>query len=128
MWVGPDGQSIPQVLISLTQTVTILAERQKFEFPDGSSLIIDLTVPAVRYCVSNSVNDASTRKRTSEFLAEAGKDPLRALFLYLIPAVPSRHYTSSHERFNVQQADQAGRQLPAEDGGEGSAHRGASFI
>jgi hypothetical protein len=53
---------------------------QKFEFPDGASLIIDLTVPAVRYCVSKSVDDASTRKRTSEFLAEAGKDPLRALF------------------------------------------------
>ena len=27
----PTGQSIPQVLISLTQTVTILAEGQKFE-------------------------------------------------------------------------------------------------
>jgi hypothetical protein len=101
MRVGPDDQSIPQVFISLTQTVTMLAEGQKFEFPGGSSLMIDLTVPAVRYCVSKSVDDASTRKRTSEFLAEAGKDPLRALFLYLIPAVPSRHYTSSHERFNV---------------------------
>ena len=31
MRFGPDGQSIPQVLISLTQTVTILAEGQKFE-------------------------------------------------------------------------------------------------
>jgi hypothetical protein len=80
MRVGPDDQSIPQVFISLTQTVTMLAEGQKFEFPGGSSLMIDLTVPAVRYCVSKSVDNASTRKRTSEFLAEAAKDPLRALF------------------------------------------------
>jgi hypothetical protein len=64
MQVGPTGQSIPQVLISLTQTITILAEGQKFEL----------------YRVSKSVDNASTRKRTSEFLAEAAKDPLRALF------------------------------------------------
>jgi hypothetical protein len=94
MRFGPDGQSIPQVLISLTQTITILAEAQKFESSGGSSLIIDLTVPAVRYCVGKSVDNASTRKRTSEFLAEAGKDPLRALFF-----VPdsSRPFAALHQ-------------------------------
>jgi hypothetical protein len=63
--VGPDGQSIPQVLISLTQTVTILAKGQKFEL----------------YRVSKSVDNASKRKRASEFLAGAGKDPLRGALL-----------------------------------------------
>jgi hypothetical protein len=120
MRFDPDGQSIPQVLISLTQTVTILAEGQQFEFPGGSSLIIDLTVPAVGYCVSKSVDNASTRKGTSEFLAEAGKDRCGRSSLYLIPAVPSRHYTSSHERFNVLRRSKLIKpvaQLQAEDGG-----------
>jgi hypothetical protein len=51
-------------------------------------LIIDLTVPAVRYCVSKSVDNASTRKRTAEFLAEARKDPLHALFFRPDPRRP----------------------------------------
>ena len=88
MRIGPDGQSIPQVLISPTQTVTVRNDGQTFEFPGGSSLIIDLTVPAVRYCVSKSVDNASTRKRTAEFLAEARKDPLHALFFRPDPRRP----------------------------------------
>jgi hypothetical protein len=127
----PTGQSIPQVLISLTQTITILCRGQKFEFPGGSSLIIDLTVPAVRYCVSERVDNASTRKRTSEFLAEAGKDRCGRSSLYLIPAVPSRHYTSSHERFNVLRGSKLIKPVASYQlrmAGEGSAHRDASFI
>ena len=88
MRIGPDGQSIPQVLISPTQTVTVRNDGQTFEFPGGSSLIIGLTVPAVRYCVSKSVDNASTRKRTAEFLAEARKDPLHALFFRPDPRRP----------------------------------------
>jgi hypothetical protein len=42
--IGPDGQSIPQVLISLTQTVQVRSNGQSYRFPGGSTLIIDLTV------------------------------------------------------------------------------------
>ena len=31
---------------------------------------VDLTVPTVRYCVSKRVDNAATRKRTTEFLAQ----------------------------------------------------------
>jgi hypothetical protein len=62
MRVGPDGRNIPQVLISLTQTVTILAEGQKFEL----------------YRLSKSVDNGSTRKRTSEFLVSRNGSRRRA--------------------------------------------------
>jgi Subtilase family len=80
MRIGPDGQNIPQVLISLTQTVPMQNDGQRFTFPGGSTLIIDLAIPTVRYCVSKSVDNGATRKRTAEFLAQARRDPLHALF------------------------------------------------
>jgi hypothetical protein len=88
MRIGPDGQSIPQVLISLAQTVQVRTNGQSNKFPGGSSLIIDLTVPMVRYCVSKSVDNAVTRKRTAEFLAQSRRDPLHALFFRPNPRRP----------------------------------------
>jgi len=80
MRIGPDGQNIPQVLISLSQTVRLHTNGQGYWFPGGSSLIIDLTGPTVRYCVSKSVDNAATRNRTAEFFAQSRRDPLHALF------------------------------------------------
>jgi hypothetical protein len=94
MRIGPDGQSIPQVLISLTQTISVPCNGQSYEFPGGSTLIIDLTVPAVRYCVSKSVDNTATRKRTAEFLAQAQRDPLHALFFR---PDPSRPFAALHQ-------------------------------
>ncbi|HEY6688213.1 MAG TPA: S8 family serine peptidase [Propionibacteriaceae bacterium] len=88
MRIGPDGQNIPQVLISLIQTVPVRTDAQSYEFTGGSTLIIDLTIPAVRYCVSKSVDNAATRNRTAEFLAEAQGDPLHALFFRPDPRRP----------------------------------------
>jgi hypothetical protein len=94
MRIGPDGQSIPQVLISLTQTVPARTEGQVFDFHGGSTLIIDLTVPTVRYCVSKNVDNAATRKRTADFLAKARRDPLQALFFR---PDPSRPFAALHQ-------------------------------
>jgi hypothetical protein len=88
MRIGPDGQNIPQVLISLAQTVPVRNNGESYKFPGGSSLIIDLTVPTVRYCVSKSVDNAATRKRTAEFFAQSGRDPLYALFFRPDPRRP----------------------------------------
>jgi hypothetical protein len=101
MRIGPDGQSIPQVLISLTQTVTVCTDWQTFEFPGGSSLIIDLTVAPVRYCVAGS---STMRRRESElwnFSLRLEKTRCMHSSLGLIPAVPSPHFTSSHGCFNL---------------------------
>jgi hypothetical protein len=38
MRIGPDGQNIPQVLISLSQTVRLRTNGQAYWFPGGSSL------------------------------------------------------------------------------------------
>jgi Subtilase family len=94
MRIGPDGQNIPQVLISLTQTIQVRSNGQSYRFPGGSTLIIDLTVPAVRYCVSKSVDNTATRKRTAEFLAQAQRDPLHALFFR---PDPSRPFAALHQ-------------------------------
>ena len=82
------------MLISLIQTVQVHADGQSYEFPGGSTLIVDLTVPAVRYCVSKSIDNAATRKRTAEFLAEAQRDPLHALFFR---PDPRRPFAALHE-------------------------------
>ena len=94
MRIGPDGQSIPQVLISLTQTIEVPSNGRIYEFPGGSTLIIDLAVPTVRYCVSKSVDNKATRKRTAEFFAQAQRDPLHALFFR---PDPSRPFAALHQ-------------------------------
>jgi hypothetical protein len=94
MRIGPDGENIPQVLISLTQTLQVRRDEQSYRFPGGSTLIIDLTIPAVRYCVSKNVDNTATRKRTAEFFAQAQRDPLHALFF--LPD-PSRPFAALHQ-------------------------------
>jgi hypothetical protein len=94
MRIGPDGQNIPQVLISLTQTISVPSNGQSFEFPGGSTLIIDLAVPTVRYCVSKSVDNTATRKRTADFFAQAQKDPLHGLFFR---PNPNRPFAALHQ-------------------------------
>jgi hypothetical protein len=79
--------------------VSVRTDGQSYEFAGGSTLIIDLTVPAVRHCVSQSVDNAATRKRTAEFLAEAQRDPLHALFSGRTRAAHSPHSTSSQARY-----------------------------
>ena len=78
MWVGPDGQSIPQVLISLTQTVTILAERQKFEL----------------YRASKSVDNASTREANLRISRRSRERP--AAGALLVPD-SSRPFAALHQ-------------------------------
>ena len=94
MRIGPDGQSIPQVLISLTQTISLPSNGPSDKFPGGSTFIIDLAVPTVRYCVSKSADNEAMRNRTAEFLAQAQRDPLHALFFR---PDPRRPFAALHE-------------------------------
>ena len=79
--IGPDGQHIPQILLSLTQTRTIKVDGEPHIFRGGSTLVIDLSKPEVKYRIGKRIDSESREDRTVAFLREVGQDPLRALLL-----------------------------------------------
>jgi hypothetical protein len=83
MRVGPDGQHIPQVVVALTQSRPIqidgAAEAQTFR--GGSTLIVDLSKPAVQYAIVKRIDSDTREERTAAFLSNAFSDPLRALLV-----------------------------------------------
>ena len=50
-------------------------------FRGGSTLIVDLTIPDVKYCIVKRVNSETRRTRTLQFHAMVAADPLRRLLL-----------------------------------------------
>lgn len=88
MRVGPDGRHIPQILVSLTQSVTLGQGRAAFAFPGGCSLIFDLTVPGITYCVGKGVSNQARRDSTIAFVEQSRADPLHALFFRPDPRRP----------------------------------------
>jgi len=88
MRVGPDGRNIPQVLVSLTQSVTLGEGRSRFSFSGGCSLIFDLTVPGITYCVGKSIANRIRRDSTTAFVEKSQADPLHALFFRPDPRRP----------------------------------------
>jgi subtilisin family serine protease len=81
MRVGPDGRNIPQLVVALTQSQVV---RQKgtpsHVFRGGSTLVVDLSHPAVKYRIVKNINSGERQRRTAAFIREAAADPLRALF------------------------------------------------
>ena len=81
MQVGPMGRHIPQAVVSLTQSRKVTPEgQQPYTFRGGSTVVVDLTVPEVKYCIRKSINSGSRQSRTAAFLRLSESDPLRALF------------------------------------------------
>ena len=84
MRLRPDGRHVPQVVVALTQAVTMKADKSdgtpSYTFRGGSTLIVDLTVPEVRYRIVKHIDSAPRQERTAAFVREAAADPLRALF------------------------------------------------
>ena len=89
MRVGPDGQHVPQVMVALTQSrpIKIEGSTEDRTFRGGSTLIVDLSKPAIDYAIIKRIDgrtrvDGKTREeRTTAFLTDALKDPLRALMI-----------------------------------------------
>jgi hypothetical protein len=88
MRVGPDGRNIPQVLVSLTQSVRLGNGRAGFDFPGGCSLIFDLTVPRIAYSISKGIKNKARRDSTTAFVDRSRTDPLHALFFRPDPRRP----------------------------------------
>lgn len=83
MHVTPDGRYIPHLIVILTQSKKLeeLADSGKDHlFRGGSTLVVDLSVPKVKYRIVKNINSESRRRRTVEFIRHAKSDPLRAIF------------------------------------------------
>jgi hypothetical protein len=57
--VGPDGNTKPQVIAALTQTRTINVDGAPHTFLGGSTLIVDLSPPAIKYRIMKRVDSAN---------------------------------------------------------------------
>ena len=55
-------------------------EHQLGRVGGGSTLIVDLTVPEVKYRIVKHIDSKTRQERTAEFVRAAAADPLRALF------------------------------------------------
>jgi hypothetical protein len=85
MRISPDGKHIPQVFIALTQSRTVAEDAKNsvpaYVFRGGSTLVIDLSVPEIKYRIVKHINSENRQRRTATFIREAAADPLRALYL-----------------------------------------------
>jgi hypothetical protein len=79
--VGPDGQHIPQVIVALTQATTIDIDSTPRTFRGGSTLIVDLSKPAIEYAIRKRIDSETRRERTAAFVGNALRDPLQALLM-----------------------------------------------
>jgi subtilisin family serine protease len=90
MRVGPDGRTIPQIVVALTQSKIVFEDKQsgtpRHIFRGGSTLVVDLSIPEVKYRIVKDINSNYRQERTAAFVREAATDPLRALFF-----APDRH-------------------------------------
>jgi hypothetical protein len=82
--IGPDGGHLPQVVVGLTQAKEVPADGSAgvpaFEFRGGSTLVVDLSIPEVKYRIVKRIDSGDRQARTAAFVREAASDPLRALF------------------------------------------------
>lgn len=69
--VGPDGDSLNQLIISLIQTrdvpVSSGDERSTMKFRGGSTLILDLDTMQLKYAIRKSISDPSRLERYKEY-------------------------------------------------------------
>jgi hypothetical protein len=80
----PDGRYIPQVVVALTQSVRVEPNAETdtpaYLFRGGSTLVVDLSVPEVKYRIVKRIASEDRRARTAQFMRAAAADPLRGLF------------------------------------------------
>jgi hypothetical protein len=81
--IGPDGQHRPQIITALTQTrpLAVDGSPQPQMFRGGSTLVVDLSKPAIAYKITKRIDSATRQQRTAAFLRGTLADPLRALLL-----------------------------------------------
>lgn len=76
---GPGGQQIPQIVVALTQTREIVVGDRVQTFRGGSTLVVDLSKPEIKYRIGKNINSEKRLKITKDFLRGVNEDPLKAL-------------------------------------------------
>jgi subtilisin family serine protease len=80
MRIGPDGRHVPQLVVALTQTLRVAEPgTPPYLFRSGATLIVDLSVPTVKYTIVKNFRSAERRARTADFVRQVAADPLRGL-------------------------------------------------
>ena len=79
----PDGRYAPQIVASLTQwrEIQVKGGQAPQIFRGGSTLIVDLSRPAIQYTITKRVNNGDREAATREFFKRSQEDPLRALLI-----------------------------------------------
>ncbi|HWN66423.1 MAG TPA: hypothetical protein VNM90_02225, partial [Haliangium sp.] len=84
MRVGPDGKHVPQIVVGLTQSRAIKADKKsgtpRHIFRGGSTLVVDLSIPEIKYRIFKNINSEHRQQRTANFIRRVAADPLWALF------------------------------------------------
>ena len=79
--IGPDGGTLDQVIISITQKRNLkLATGQPFTFRGGCTLILDLETLSLRYAIVKAIDDQPRLNRQQEFLQSGLGLSLRATY------------------------------------------------
>jgi hypothetical protein len=84
MHLDAHGRYVPHAIVALTQSKVVPADpgRQipQFTFRGGATLVVDLSVPTVKYTIYKRLTSVERQERTAAFVQQAAADPLRALF------------------------------------------------
>jgi len=82
MRISPDGRHIPQLVVALTQSRAVEPSKDapRYVFRGGSTLVVDLSIPGVKYRIVKNIASKSRQDRTAAFIRQTAADPLRALF------------------------------------------------
>jgi len=82
--MSPDGRHVPQIVVALTQSRVVKADKKggtpSYIFRGGSTLVVDLSISEVKYRIVKNIESKKRQGRTAAFIREAAADPLRALF------------------------------------------------
>jgi hypothetical protein len=84
MRVRPDSRYIPQMIIEFVQSTKVSEDIKDgipaYTFCGGSTLVVDLSIPEIKYRIVKNIGSKSRQERTAAYLQETAADPLRALF------------------------------------------------
>jgi hypothetical protein len=76
----PDGSTVPQIIVALTQCRE-MKEVPNGAFWGGSTIVVDLSGPAIKYRILKRIDSANREARTAAFIRDTRSDPLHALML-----------------------------------------------
>jgi hypothetical protein len=88
--VGPDGDSLNQLIISMIQTRDVMLEPEdRFSFRGGGTLILDLDTMELRYAIRKGIGDEARLERYRHYRREqAALGSPRATYFRRLPQTP----------------------------------------